>query len=66
MSYLLPAYSLEHGERYGRLTVLERVESKRAGVNKYLCGCECGKRVTVRRSKLMKGRVKDCGECSIR
>ena len=63
---IFPSYTLSHGERYGRLTVLERVPSKRNGVNKYRCGCECGSLVVVRRSHLMKGRVKACGRCSAR
>lgn len=49
---------LEHGERYGQLTVL-RKRGKR-----YSVGCVCGFRFLVSRNKLMRGHVKACRQCS--
>jgi hypothetical protein len=40
----LSPIELEHGERYGKLTVLEKVISDKRGP-KYICGCAYGKRV---------------------
>lgn len=53
-----------HGERYGRLTVLRRAESKRKQGPRYQCGCVCGKRVFVKGSKLRKGITTSCGKCA--
>lgn len=52
--------TLEHGERYGRLTVLRPA---RYGKSRYVVGCDCGWRMTARKSDLMKGRVKSCLKC---
>jgi hypothetical protein len=37
----LPPTTLEHGERYGSLTVLRKITSKKRGP-RYQCGCDCG------------------------
>lgn len=51
---------LEHGERYGSLTVLRKLPS-----GKYRCGCVCGfSDVKVRANALMRGRVKSCKRCA--
>lgn len=54
---------LEHGERYGKLTVLKKIKTKR-GI-RYRCGCTCGNSDTiVRAAQLMKGSVTACLKCS--
>lgn len=54
-----PAFRLEPGQRFGRLTVVEaaRVQGRPAA----LCRCECGSEVTVRLSKLASGHTASCG-----
>ena len=60
---ILAPVTLEHGERYGKLTVLEKVISKERGPT-YKCGCSCGfKYVFAKASELMRGRVKSCLGC---
>lgn len=51
--------TLNHGERYGKLTVLGKAEHGR-----YKCACVCGfSDVKVRAKALMSGRVKSCRRC---
>ncbi len=55
--------TLAHGERYGRLTVLERISSKKRGPM-YRCGCVCGNsRELFRAGRLMSGRDTECNMC---
>jgi hypothetical protein len=62
----LAPIQLEHGERYGHLTVLEKVKGEYQGW-KYRCGCECGNSAFfVRAGALMSGRVKACNRCEER
>jgi len=49
----------EIGNKYGRLTVLGRAESKCGTM--WLCRCECGRETTVRGVCLRNGEVKSCG-----
>lgn len=49
---------LEHGERYGKLTVLR----KRG--RRYSVGCECGFRFLISAKKLMSGKVTACTKCT--
>lgn len=54
------------GQRFGRLTVLERDINKyytKGGkrLYKWICQCDCGNIVSVERGKLLKGRVMSCG-----
>ena len=51
--------TLEHGERYGKLTVLGKEPS-----GKYRCGCSCGWIIKARAKKLMRGWVKSCKRCA--
>lgn len=44
------------GERYGMLTVLERVPG-----SKYLCQCDCGNTTIVQTSHLTSGAIQSCG-----
>ena len=47
------------GEKYEKLTVIEKVKDE--GCYKILCLCDCGKLTTVRRADLIAGRVRSCG-----
>jgi hypothetical protein len=48
------------GEKFGKLTVLERAGSKH-GHMIWLCRCECGNTTKVYRGELTKGKTKSCG-----
>ena len=55
----------EHGDRYGRLTVLAKVKTKE-GRRRYRVGCECGYSGTLaRKSHLNSGRMTECFKCSM-
>lgn len=55
--------TLEHGERFGSLTVLRRFKTGR-GHWEYRLGCACGHQGTVARAgELMKGAVTRCYRC---
>ena len=49
------------GNRYGKLTVLERVENNRFGHVCYRCKCECGGEAIVDASNLRQGITNSCG-----
>ena len=51
----------ETGNKYGRLTVIERVKNDKAGNAKWRCMCECGKVVDVLALNLRKGTTQSCG-----
>jgi len=53
----------EVGNKYSRLTVIERSGSNKRGEAVWLCECECGKKVIVRGANLRNGHTKSCG-CS--
>ncbi len=64
MSIALPTLTIEHGERFGKLTVLRKYTSKKRGP-RYACGCSCGcTKVTATANELLKGRVKACLRCA--
>jgi hypothetical protein len=48
------------GNRYGRLEVIERAESKK-GKTRWLCKCDCGKESIVESSSLIRGNTTSCG-----
>lgn len=55
--------TLEHGEVFGKLTVLRKLESKERGP-RYVCGCVCGfQNVRASAKQLMRGKVKSCLKC---
>lgn len=51
------------GQRFGHLTVVERVGSDKWGVAIWRCKCDCGAEVVVSGGKLRRGHTKSCG-CS--
>lgn len=53
---------IENGERYGKLTVLNRVIGNKKR-NSWNCRCACGKEVIVPANELLSGHRKSCG-CS--
>lgn len=54
---------LARGARYGSLTVVGQTDSDSRGKARWLCDCDCGKRVSIRGDDLRRGRQKSCG-CS--
>lgn len=49
------------GQMFGRLSVLSRGESTKAGKVRWLCRCHCGSFVTVVGSSLLAGLTRSCG-----
>ena len=53
------------GQKFNKLTVIERVEDavspKGYHTKQYLCRCDCGNKTIVRADKLVAGTVKSCG-----
>lgn len=49
------------GERYGRLTVIERDYSRPKGKAYWLCQCDCGNITSVSRGNLLNGSIRSCG-----
>lgn len=53
------------GQRFGRLTVIERAEDQVSDKGKHqtmwLCECDCGNKSIVRASHLTDGRIQSCG-----
>jgi hypothetical protein len=66
----MEAFKNEIGKRYGKLTVVEKVERdlesrfKRASA-KWYCQCDCGEVTRVFGNKLRNGTVKSCNACKI-
>ena len=57
----MPTLIDETGNRYGRLTVIERAENTSYGATQWLCRCDCGKEVTVLGNNLRRGDTRSCG-----
>lgn len=49
------------GQRYGRLTVIEKVNSRRRQYATWLCKCDCGNEIIVLGHNLRSGNTKSCG-----
>lgn len=49
------------GQRFGRLTVIERTITSKSGRAKWLCQCDCGKSTTTTGTNLRTGVTKSCG-----
>jgi len=53
---------IEIGQKFKRLTIVEKSNKKDAGRNSYyLCLCDCGNKKLVRRNHLLSGRIVSCG-----
>ena len=51
----------EIGNRYGKLTVIERDYNNTDGHIKWICKCDCGNKISVLSSNLRSGKVQSCG-----
>lgn len=51
------------GHNFGKLTVLNNKGQNKNGASLFECLCECGNKITVKRTSLQKGKTKSCG-CS--
>lgn len=49
------------GQRFGRLTVIERLEKRENRYQAWLCRCDCGGEIEVNTRRLKSGTVRDCG-----
>lgn len=49
------------GQRFGRLTVLERAKNDKLGRARWLCRCDCGKEKIVSGTNLRSGQTRSCG-----
>lgn len=49
------------GQKFGKLTVIKRVEDDSESHIKWLCECECGNFITTRGTSLRRGITKSCG-----
>ena len=49
------------GQKYGKLTILERVENIGYGQVSWLCQCDCGNKTIVTSNALRSGNTKSCG-----
>ena len=48
------------GKKFGRLTVIKRVENDKSGFSQWLCKCDCGNEKIVRATSLLKGEIVSC------
>ena len=49
------------GQKFGKLTVIERAEKDKRGNVQWLCECECGNKKVVRGYQLTSNKTKSCG-----
>lgn len=49
------------GQRFGRLTVIERTEKESKGQARWLCRCDCGNTAIVQSYDLRSGNTQSCG-----
>jgi len=49
------------GQKFGKLTVMKRVENNKYRQSRWLCRCECGKECVTSQGTLKYGRTKSCG-----
>lgn len=49
------------GQKFGKLTVLERTENTKSGKTKWICICDCGNKAVVVGDRLKSGKTKSCG-----
>ena len=51
----------EIGNKYGKLTVVDRAPNNKHRCAMFICNCECGNVVVVRGTSLRNGKTKSCG-----
>ena len=56
----------EKGNKYGKLTVIDRGENDSHGKARWYCQCECGNTILARGSDLRSGKIKTCGCSSLK
>ena len=49
------------GQRFGRLTVLEKDAPSKTGHARWICRCDCGNQKSIASAKLRSGNTKSCG-----
>ena len=49
------------GEKYGRLTLIKRVENDNSGRARYLCKCDCGNEKIVKYALISSKKTQSCG-----
>lgn len=49
------------GKKFGKLTVIKRIENSKTGLVRYECQCECGNKSKVVGATLLDGRTQSCG-----
>lgn len=49
------------GEKFGKLTVVERRKNSKSGKAMWLCECECGNKVIIPTYRLTMGETRSCG-----
>ena len=49
------------GQRFGKLTVIKRVENSKCNRTQWLCKCDCGNTTMVLSCNLKSGKVSSCG-----
>lgn len=59
--YIINLKQIQTGDKYGRLTVLERAENDKDNNVVWKCKCECGNYTYATTSALRKGNKKSCG-----
>lgn len=59
----MPAYNFKDltGQKFGKLTVIKRVENDKNGSARWLCRCECGNEKIVDGGHLRSNKIKSCG-----
>ena len=49
------------GQKFGRLTVIERAENSKQRRAQWFCKCDCGNSIVVRSAELLRGNTHSCG-----
>lgn len=49
------------GQKFGRLTVIERAKNYKSGQSRWLCKCNCGNEKVIGATNLRRGYTKSCG-----
>ena len=52
---------VQAGQRFGRLTVMEKTDERERGYVVWKCRCDCGNSLSIDSRRLTRGTVKDCG-----